>query len=336
VTGAGARQLAEDLAAPLLDRAAIEARLDLVQWLHEDALLREDLRSGLRACPMWAARWAAWWPGAAPRAIWGNCAMGLAARRLAALLGSRAARPPLMEALLPALTGHEALVDLFARALVATPPPNGRRAASSRTAMMPISITCAPSRKTRARPLPTETKYRNQTGIAALKIKHNGVLGYFIEVPARHGDQLMTPDSGFTHRQTMAGAMRFNALALHEEAGRIAEAGGQEREDAHFQELTATAIAARNAIAATAAALARIDVAAGQAERASEGQWCRPALPSARNWRSAAGGTRWWKPRWRQGRTLWPMPATSRLLTGCGWWAGRTWAVNPPFCGRMR
>src|SRR3546814_5752520 len=86
-----------------------------------------------------------------------------------------------------------------------------------------------------------EARYRDETGIAALKIRHNGVLGYFVEVPARHGDALMTADSGFTHRQTMAGAVRFNSLALHEEASRIAEAGGHAlaAEEAHFEEMTA-------------------------------------------------------------------------------------------------
>ena len=116
--------------------------------------------------------------------------------------------------------------------------------------------------------------------MAALKIRHNGVLGYFIEVPARHADGLMAADSGFTHRQTMAGAVRFNSLSLHEEASRIAEAGGHAlaAEDAHFEELVGEVVAARQAIAATAAALARIDVAAGQAERAAEGGWCRPEI----------------------------------------------------------
>ncbi|MCB2078290.1 MAG: DNA mismatch repair protein MutS, partial [Novosphingobium sp.] len=86
--------------------------------------------------------------------------------------------------------------------------------------------------------------------------------------------------SGFTHRQTMAGAVRFNALALHEEASRIAEAGGHSlaAEEAHFEELVAEAIAAREAIARTAQALARIDVSAGQAERAAEGGWSRPEI----------------------------------------------------------
>jgi DNA mismatch repair protein MutS len=90
----------------------------------------------------------------------------------------------------------------------------------------------------------------------------------------------MAPDSGFTHRQTMAGAVRFNSLGLHEEAGRIAEAGGHAlaAEEAHFEELVGETVAAREAIAVTAAALARVDVAAGQAERAAEGGWCRPEI----------------------------------------------------------
>ena len=85
--------------------------------------------------------------------------------------------------------------------------------------------------------------------------------------------RLMAPDSGFTHRQTMKDAVRFNSLKLHEEAARIAESGGYSlaAEEAHFEELVAEVTAAREAIAATAAALARLDVSASHAERASEG-----------------------------------------------------------------
>ncbi|HCH95766.1 MAG TPA: DNA mismatch repair protein MutS, partial [Erythrobacter sp.] len=50
-TGAGARQLAEDLSAPLADRAAIEARLASVQHFHSDPLLRADVRGVLRQAP---------------------------------------------------------------------------------------------------------------------------------------------------------------------------------------------------------------------------------------------------------------------------------------------
>ena len=71
-----------------------------------------------------------------------------------------------------------------------------------------------------------EARYRASTGIASLKIRHNGVLGYFVEVPAKNGDALMAAGSGFTHRQTMAGAVRFNSPELHEEALRISQASG--------------------------------------------------------------------------------------------------------------
>src|SRR5690606_9589481 len=120
-----------------------------------------------------------------------------------------------------------------------------------------------------------ESRYRGETGISALKIRHNGVLGYFIEVPSRHADALMASDSGFTHRQTMASAVRFNSVSLHEEASRIAEAGARAlaAEEAHFETLVGEVAGSAREIAATAAALARIDVAAGQAERAAEGGW---------------------------------------------------------------
>jgi DNA mismatch repair protein MutS len=125
-----------------------------------------------------------------------------------------------------------------------------------------------------------EARYREQTGVSALKIRHNGVLGYHIEVPARAADKLMAPDSGFTHRQTLAGVVRFNAPELHEQALHVTQAGAHAlaAEAAHLEDLTEQALARRDAIAAAADAIARLDVAAGLAERAVEGGWCRPVL----------------------------------------------------------
>jgi DNA mismatch repair protein MutS len=104
------------------------------------------------------------------------------------------------------------------------------------------------------------------------------VLGYHIEVAAKHADKLMAPDSGFTHRQTLAGVVRFNSPELHEEASRVVEAGGHALalEAAHLEELTAHAVGQSAKILATAEALARIDVAAANAERAAEGGWSKP------------------------------------------------------------
>ncbi len=286
VTGAGARQLAEDLGAPLTDCAAIVARLELVQWLHDDGLLRSDLRSVLRALPDIGRTLGRVVAGrGSPRDL-GQLRDGLTeARRVRDHLLRRADRPVLLDALLPALGGHGALTDLYSRALVPSPPTErgqgGFIAAGYDHALDALRETAGNARRAIAA---LEAKYRDETGVTALKIKHNGVLGYFIEVPARSADRLMAPESGFTHRQTMAGAVRFNALALHEEASRIGEAGGHAlaAEAAHFEELVSMAVADAQAIAQTAAALARIDVAAGLAERAAEGTWCRPeVLPDA-------------------------------------------------------
>jgi DNA mismatch repair protein MutS len=282
VTGAGARQLAEDLSAPLTDIEAIAERHELVQWLHDDALLREDLRSVLRALPDVGRALGRVVAGrGSPRDL-GQLRDGLSeARRLRDHLLRLGGRPALLERLLPSLGGHGELTDHYARALVPAPPTErsqgGFIAEGYDAALDALRETSGSARRAIAA---LEAKYRDETGIAALKIRHNGVLGYFIEVPVRHAERLMLPDSGFTHRQTMAGAVRFNALALHEEASRIAEAGGHAlaAEEMHFAQLVAQAVQSRHAIAATAEALARIDVAAGQAERAAEGLWSRPHI----------------------------------------------------------
>ncbi|MGN6498945.1 MAG: DNA mismatch repair protein MutS [Tsuneonella sp.] len=281
-TAAGARQLAHDLSAPLTDRRRIEERLALVAWLRADPLLRADVRAALRALPDVGRALGRLVAGrGSPRDL-GQLRDGLSeARRLRELLGSTQDKPSLLDALLPAMGGHGALTDLLSRALVPSPPTErqsgGFVAEGYDAALDELRAIARDGRRAIAA---LEAKYRGETGIAALKIRHNGVLGYFVEVPAKHADALMSPDSGFTHRQTMAGAVRFNSLSLHEEAARIAEAGGHAlaAEEAHFEELVGEVLERRHAIAETAAALARLDVAAGNAERAAEGDWCRPAI----------------------------------------------------------
>ncbi len=282
VTGAGARLLADDLSAPLADRSPIEERLALVAEIHRDPLLRADMRAHLRAIPDLGRALGRIVAGrGSPRDL-GQLRDGLEeARRLHSLLAARKDRPALLDTLLPDLTGHGALTDLLSRALVPSPPTEraqgGYIASGYDHALDELREMSGNARRAIAA---MEARYRDETGIASLKIRHNGVLGYFIEVPAARADALMAPDAGFIHRQTMANVVRFNSLRLHEEATRIAEAGGRAlaAEEAHFEELVEHAVAAREKIAATAAALARLDVAAALAERAAEGGWTRPQI----------------------------------------------------------
>ncbi|WP_233996801.1 DNA mismatch repair protein MutS [Porphyrobacter sp. CACIAM 03H1] len=282
VTGAGSRLLAEDLSAPLLDSAAIEARLALVQFWRDRPIERAQLRDILRAIPDLGRALGRVVAGrGSPRDL-GQLRDGLSeAARLHHWLAGAPDAPALLEKVTARLTGHGALTDLLSRALVPSPPTergNGGFIADGYDAALDeLRATSGDARRAIAA---MEARYREETGIASLKIRHNGVLGYFIEVGARHADALMAPNSGFTHRQTMAGAVRFNSVKLHEEAARIAEAGGHALacEEAHFGTLVAEVVAARESIAATAAALARLDVGAGNAERAAEGDWCRPEI----------------------------------------------------------
>jgi len=284
-SGSGSRLLAQDLSAPLLDQRAIERRLSLVEFWLDRPIERANLRDALRSLPDIGRALGRVVAGrGSPRDL-GQIRDGLGeAHRLYDWLSQESDKPALLDAILPHLAGHGALTDLLSRALVASPPTersNGGYVADGYDASLDeLREVSGNARRAIAA---MEARYREDTGIASLKIKHNGVLGYFIEVPSRHGDTLMSPESGFTHRQTMKGAVRFNSLALHEEASRISEAGGHAlaAEEAHFEQLVGEVTSARETIAATAAALARIDVGAGNAERASEGDWCNPEITDA-------------------------------------------------------
>ncbi len=282
VTGAGARLLAADIGAPLLHRRDIEARLDLVGLFERDAVSREALRRQLKALPdigRAIGRLAA--GRGSPRDL-GQLRDGLnEARRLYDRLSALPDRPDLLAELLPTLVGHGELVDLLSRALVPSPPidaaQGGYIAEGYDAALDELRSTGGEGRRAIAA---LEARYRQQTGIASLKIRHNGVLGYHVEVPAKNADKLMAADSGFTHRQTLAGVVRFNAPDLHEQAMRVGQAGAHAlaAEAAHLEELVDAALKRANAVAAAADALARLDVAAGLAERAAEGGWSRPVL----------------------------------------------------------
>ncbi len=282
VTGAGARLLAQDLASPLYDKKAIMRRHAAVQWLHGDALLRDTMGEALKAIPDIGRALGRIVAGRGTPRDLGQVRDGLeAARNLRENLSTLHDLPELIQELLPCLDGHGELVDLLFRALVTSPPTErskgGYIASGYDEALDDLRIT---SKDARTAIAALEQKYRNETGITALKIKHNAVLGYFIEVPPRHGDALMAEDSGFTHRQTLANAVRFNAGALHEEALRITEAGSRAllAEEAHFEELVAATTKRAKTIAITADALARMDVALSHACCAADNGWVRPEL----------------------------------------------------------
>ena len=292
VTAAGARQLGQDIAAPLTDPAAIIARLDLVGWFIADPLTRAGTRDTLAGLPdiaralarLTIGRWS-------PRDL-GQLSTGLArALALRRALTTRAApagAPALLADTLADIgTGLGALVEHLARTLVDEPPimlPGAVRPGVD-AALDALRET---ARDGRSAVVALETRLKAQTGITALKIRHNNVLGYHIEVPAARADPLLRADSGFTHRQTLgaaggAGAVRFNSPELGELGTKIAQAADHAlaAEAAHLEELRDAALAQTTSIAATAAALARLDVSAALAELAASENWCRPTVDAS-------------------------------------------------------
>jgi DNA mismatch repair protein MutS len=282
VTGAGARLLAADLSAPLNEAEPIEARLTLVARFAEDGTCRDRLRVALKALPDIGRALGRLVAGrGSPRDL-GQLRDGLAgARDLHELLDRLEAPPALLATLLPSLRGHGALVDRLSHALVATPPidasDGGFIAEGFDAALDDLRSLAGDGRRAIAA---LEAQYREQTGISGLKIRHNGVLGYHIEVGAKYADPLMRPESGFTHRQTLAGVVRFNAPELHDLAMKVSQAGAHAlaAEQAHLEALIDTALQHRDPVATTADAIARLDVAAALAARAIEGGWCRPEI----------------------------------------------------------
>ena len=287
-TPAGARLLAERLAGPLNDAPAIHARLDAVAFLRERADLRDDARVRLRRTPDIAralSRLALERGG--PRDLAG-LRDGLAiARELSRLLGALIDAPADITALVPNLAGiDEALQKKLIAALGETLPVNARDGGFIAPGF-DVALDGARAQRDESRRLiaALQAKYVDATAMRTLRIKHNSMLGFFIEVPQAQGEVLLKPPFAetFVHRQTMAGAMRFTTLELGAFQAQISSAADRALaiELAHYESLRAQAVAQGIALKNTAHALAVLDVTAGLAELAEHRGWTRPRIDNS-------------------------------------------------------
>ena len=290
VTGPGARLLATRLAAPLTDPAAIVERLDMVGFLVTEEALRHALREELGQCPDMERALSRLTLGrGGPRDL-AAIRDGLArAETLRRRLDDSARVPAGLAACGAALGAHQPLIDRLRRALDPEPALLARDGGFIAKGYSPALDEQRALRDENRRLIAAlEARYRAETGIASLKLRHNNVLGYFIEVTSTHADKLLGPgaareDHPFIHRQTMASGARFTTVELGELETRIANAAGKALalELALFDDLVGEVTARMEAVGAAARALAALDVAAGLATLAVERRYGRPAVDSS-------------------------------------------------------
>lgn len=289
VTAAGARLLALRLNAPLTSCADIEARLAAITAFLNAPNLADNVRAGLKSAPDMARalnRLAMQRGGPRDAQAIGQALQ--AAAQLAAMLlektpepsGELAAQIACLAEQSGQLSGlRQRLDDALDDSLPLLARDGGFIAAGFHGGLDEARALRDESRRVIAA---LQNRYAEETGIKALKIKHNGVLGYHIDVPAAQGDKLMRPphDALFIHRQTLANSIRFSSSELAELAGQISRAGetALALEGQLFAQLSDDILAARTALDGLAEALAVVDVSAALAQKARDENWVRPQL----------------------------------------------------------
>jgi len=280
-TGAGCRLLADHLAAPLTEPAAIGARLDAVQFFVERPDMRGQLRERLRHCPdieRALTRLSLGRGGPRDLAALRDALGETASLRLMLTAPGLVPLPALLQDSEKRLGEHGVTVDRLTRALAAELPLFARDGGFIADAYSPELDELRGLRDQSRRTIAAlQARYAEESGVASLRIRHNNVIGYYIEVSAANAGKLGT---SYIHRQTMAGAMRFTTTELTELESKISSAAERALalELRLFDDLVGDVLARRFEIAEAAAALAGLDLAAALAERAVESQWVRPEL----------------------------------------------------------
>ena len=293
VTGAGGRLLERRLSAPSAELATIHARLEAVRVLVTRTRLRADLREALREVPdMERAASRLGLGRGGPRDL-AAIRSGLEqAERIAGMLAGDL--PAVLAGAAEALGGHRALGSLLCGALAPSPPVALRDGGVIAEGHDPdLDETRRLRDEGRGVIAGMQADYAGLTAIPSLKIKHNNVLGYFIDVTSLHAERMMSPplSETFRHRQTTAGQVRFTTAALSELENRILNAGqrAQEIERGHFEALAQVVVTASAGLARTAAGLAELDLAAALADLAVAEDWVEPLVDESRAFGVAGG-----------------------------------------------
>ncbi|WP_093324142.1 DNA mismatch repair protein MutS [Shimia haliotis] len=293
VTASGARLLERRLSSPSLSLEAVGRRLDSVSYMTEQRGVAADVRDSLRKVPdLDRALSRLSLDRGGPRDL-------AAVRNGLGQAGELATRefgnlPADLATARQALEGHDKLLDLLEDALIAEPPLLARDGGFIAPG---FDVELDESRELRDEGRGViagmQTQYSEQTGIAALKIKHNNVLGYFIETTAKHADVMMSPplSETFIHRQTTANQVRFTTVELSEMETKILNAGNRalEIEKRLYDNLKGAILERSSQVATASKALAEFDLASALAELAIADNWTRPEVNDSRDFAIEGG-----------------------------------------------
>jgi len=288
MTAAGSRLLAQRLAAPLTDPGAIAHRFDAVAAFASDGGARAELRERLKAAPDLAraltriviAR-------GGPRDLAAIRDGIFAAATIAARISALADLPRDLARAVEALREPDgALAAELDRALAEELPASRRDGGFVRAGYEPPLDEARALRDESRRVIAAlQVRYAETTGIRSLKIRHNNVLGYFVDVTAQHGEKLLAAplNASFIHRQTLAGQVRFTTTELGELEAKIASAADRALalELEIFERLAAAVAAGSVALKRAADALAIVDVASALAVLAVERDYVRPQVDAS-------------------------------------------------------
>lgn len=287
ITAGGGRLMSARIASPSRDLETITNRHDAVSFAQERHDLCSTLRDHLRKVPdLDRALSRLSLDRGGPRDM---AAIRNGLTQAAVLFDTLSSDdlPMLLAGSVNDLSGHERLIDRLDTTLVAEPPLLARDGGFI-AAGFDAELDEARSLRDEGRGVIArmQKEFAALTGITSLKIKHNNVLGYFIETTATHAEKMLSPPMSetFIHRQTTANQVRFTTVELSELETKILNAGGRalEIEKRLYETLKSDILACSARIAQTASALAELDLTAALATLATTDGWVRPKVDKSR------------------------------------------------------
>jgi DNA mismatch repair protein MutS len=292
-TGAGARLLTSRLTAPLTDVAAIASRLDAVGFFVDASALRQRAREALRRAPDLERALARLVLGrGGPRDLASVRDAARRAEEIRSALLSSSTMPVELRRDIKNLGEHNALIDRLERALASDLPMlarDGNFIARGYAAQLDELVALRDDGRRLIAGL--QQKYALASGVMTLKIKHNQVIGYHIEVTPSQADKLLADKDTFIHRQTLATSARFTTVELSEMERKITEAADKALavEMQLFTDLVHEITKCLPDLRQTAQSLASLDVAASLAELAVEQNYARPMVDASLDFKIAGG-----------------------------------------------